>query len=373
MENLKKEAYQLRMTPGEKSAMRARLFGAPAASPAPSPYFFLSFQFYKVGMAALVLVVFVGGGTAAAAEGALPGDALYPVKIYVNEAVTLSLATTPAAKAEAHAALAERRITEAQSLAAEGRLDEETTESLALGVETHVAAAEAEADLAEGAKAGAGREVKAKLAAVLDTNARVLARLGESGGDDTRRNSGALSARVIARAEGGAGAQARTMAKGFAADASITTMSLAAPEAGNIEGLPGVESAAALEADAAEALAEARALLEKVAPSLDEDTTEDIEEELSTIETSMSLGSASLGAGSTEQALADFTDALTRSTKLHALLKAHQKFDGDLIAPLLKDEHYEGDGHDHGGTTDPTTVEILVPTGTDVHIQILRR
>lgn len=70
----------------------------------------------------LVLVLTVGTGTSYAAEGALPGDALYPVKIHVNESVQGALALSDEAKVVWHAARVERRLAEAEALASEGRL-----------------------------------------------------------------------------------------------------------------------------------------------------------------------------------------------------------------------------------------------------------
>jgi hypothetical protein len=71
---------------------------------------------------ALVLVLMVGFGTSYAAEGALPGDLLYPVKIHVNEQVQGALTTSQAARAQFDASLAGKRLAEAETLAALGRL-----------------------------------------------------------------------------------------------------------------------------------------------------------------------------------------------------------------------------------------------------------
>lgn len=101
--------------------------------------------------AALVLVLVFGSGVSYAAENALPGDALYAVKTYINEPAKVALATNAEAKAEVQIELAERRIEEAAILAAEGRLDEETEDDLAIAFESHAEAvaehiAEADAD-----------------------------------------------------------------------------------------------------------------------------------------------------------------------------------------------------------------------------------
>lgn len=78
----------------------------------------------------LAILVALGGGTAAAAENAAPGDALYPFKIHVNESVRGALAVSTDAEADWQSTRAVRRLEEAAHLAAEGRLDTETREQL---------------------------------------------------------------------------------------------------------------------------------------------------------------------------------------------------------------------------------------------------
>lgn len=119
--------------------------------------------------AALVLVMVFGSGVSYAAENALPGDALYTVKTYINEPTRVALATNAEAKAEVQIELAERRIEEAAILAAEGRLDEETEDDLAVAFESHAEAvaehiAEADAD-DEGIKVELASRFENRLAA----------------------------------------------------------------------------------------------------------------------------------------------------------------------------------------------------------------
>jgi hypothetical protein len=141
LNNLKQEASAFRMSAAEKAFMRAQLFGA--TSPVQikqSPYFFFSYQFRMV-MAGLLVFVLAGAGTASAAQGALPGDILYPVKINVTEPVEVALAQTSAAKVDVQAKLATRRVEEAQELASQGRLDVKTAETLTNDFDEHSAQA----------------------------------------------------------------------------------------------------------------------------------------------------------------------------------------------------------------------------------------
>lgn len=79
---------------------------------------------------AAILLAF-GGGTAVAAENALPGDLLYPIKVKVNEEARIALASTAEAKVALEAKFAERRLAEAEKLAEGGKLTTSTSQMLA--------------------------------------------------------------------------------------------------------------------------------------------------------------------------------------------------------------------------------------------------
>ncbi len=74
----------------------------------------------------IALVLVLGGGTTFAANGSLPGDILYPVKIHVNEGVESALAVSSETKAKVNLNQATRRLEEAEKLAFEGRLSAST-------------------------------------------------------------------------------------------------------------------------------------------------------------------------------------------------------------------------------------------------------
>jgi hypothetical protein len=84
--------------------------------------------------AALTLAIAAGasGGTVFAAQGTVPGDTLYPVKI-AAEQVQVSLATSDQARAETFLGLADRRLSEVQKALDEGRPDAVIAASDALG------------------------------------------------------------------------------------------------------------------------------------------------------------------------------------------------------------------------------------------------
>lgn len=148
---LKRYAQHTRLSAEEKAAMRNVLIRHIAAHPArasvfqdrsiPSP-FSLEVLRSKKSLSALVIGgLLLGGSVSFAAEGAVPGDIFYPIKVRVNEPVRGAFAITPRAKADWGVRLVERRLGEIEriaslpgrSLAAEQatqrRLEEHTAEA----------------------------------------------------------------------------------------------------------------------------------------------------------------------------------------------------------------------------------------------------
>lgn len=74
-------------------------------------------------MGIIIIIALLLGGASVAAERALPGNFLYPVKIDVNEKVVDWLAVGAHADAAWQARLAERRLEEAEKLASEGKMN----------------------------------------------------------------------------------------------------------------------------------------------------------------------------------------------------------------------------------------------------------
>ena len=91
---------------------------------------------------AILLAVLVTGGTSFAAQGAVPGDFLYPVKTEVNEPVRSAFAIGANAEAELQAKLVAERIEEAEELEAEGQLEGEAAATLSADIQSHVTKAE---------------------------------------------------------------------------------------------------------------------------------------------------------------------------------------------------------------------------------------
>lgn len=91
---------------------------------------FSSLISFKSMTIAIIIALLLGGGTSFAAENALPGDALYPIKVHVNERVQELAAVSDEAEVKVQAKLATRRLEEAEKLAVQGRLDAQTQNDL---------------------------------------------------------------------------------------------------------------------------------------------------------------------------------------------------------------------------------------------------
>ncbi len=83
---------------------------------------------FKRPMTALIigLILLGSGATSFAAEQAVPGDTLYPVKVSVNEKIVDKFKVSDEAKANWEAKKAERRIKEVQKIIKKGKINSET-------------------------------------------------------------------------------------------------------------------------------------------------------------------------------------------------------------------------------------------------------
>ncbi|MBI3495414.1 hypothetical protein HY065_02195 [Candidatus Berkelbacteria bacterium] len=132
------------------------------------------------------IALVVGGGTAYAAEGALPGDALFPVKIHVNERVRAAFAVSPEARARLETKLAERRLDEAAELAAEGRLNARARAEVQANFAAHADRVQEHiADLRARHNFSAAANVAARLETSLAAHEKILKRFAEEDATST--------------------------------------------------------------------------------------------------------------------------------------------------------------------------------------------
>ncbi|MBP9816728.1 MAG: hypothetical protein KBD05_01750 [Candidatus Pacebacteria bacterium] len=182
LKTLKHSLSTLRLSDAERSAMREVLLTrmrATAAEPRiPSPYggifMTLTFQRTTAFLAVFAVLVSSAGGVSLAAEDAVPGDAMYALKVNVNEPLYTLTAVTPSAKAAVATSRAERRLKEAEVLAARGSLDE--TAVAELSERFHDSADEAASHIEELSDTAPEKSIDAsvELESVLSAHGRII-------------------------------------------------------------------------------------------------------------------------------------------------------------------------------------------------------
>jgi hypothetical protein len=116
-ENISKKTENVRLTSAEKLDMLSNLreYAASKPVPIPSPYELVWFR--QLSMYATAFALIVGSGfTSYAAEGALPGDALYGIKTNVNEGVVRILPLSTTTKAKVEISMIDRRMEELEKM-----------------------------------------------------------------------------------------------------------------------------------------------------------------------------------------------------------------------------------------------------------------
>ena len=132
--------------------------------------------------AAIVLAVLLGGGgTSLAAQAALPGDVLYPVKVNINEEVRGVFALSAEAKAEWQAERTRFRIEEAEKLAAEGKLSEEVKARIVANFEAQAERMKARIEYLQDKQNVRAAEVAARAESALEAHIRLLDNVGANG------------------------------------------------------------------------------------------------------------------------------------------------------------------------------------------------
>lgn len=130
----------------------------------------------------IILALMIGSGTSLAAQGAMPGDVLYPVKLSVNERVASWVAVSDEAQADWEVRVATRRLQEAEELSSEGRLDAKALATIEAKFDAH---ADKVSDRIEEFKAKedfeAAIEVASNFEVSLRAHEKILSHMGEEG------------------------------------------------------------------------------------------------------------------------------------------------------------------------------------------------
>lgn len=349
---LKTAAEHLRLSHEEKEVMRAKIFTAiDAAKYEPrytsrATYSWFSLRYaVSLGMVCVVML----GSTAYAAESALPGEPLYSIKLYVNESVAEALAVSPAAKVAFHTSRAEVRLKEAEALASEGRLDEETTAQIEESFDKHIARADELALALTEDDEDAALEASVRLESTLSVHSAILARLGgESSDEGTRENSSRVAERALARSVSGRGG---VMALKTASPEAVSLSLMAEPAtdatsndaadtseahiryaSGEEDGDVKKEAASKLKGRVEDELREVKKAFASLEAELSATTTALIEERLDILDDLVEGGASELEAEMLEAARVQFGEALRGALELSALIEANGVYKRDFFA-----------------------------------------
>lgn len=161
-EELHKKALTVKLKAAERDVLRERVISYMEYHPLTTagkrtiskserallsePYRTVSFSWRQLFSYGSVAAVVCAVTISYSAEQAVPGDALYPVKVKFNEEVRSSLTLSPYEKVTWETERLNRRIAEARVLASEGKLTTEAEAAVVAAVRTHSAEARREID-----------------------------------------------------------------------------------------------------------------------------------------------------------------------------------------------------------------------------------
>ena len=119
LDDIKKVSTSVSLNEDERMHLWQSLMNHIEKNPAmvPSPHGFFSQRSYMSIIAlGVIVLLFAGTSVSFAAERSLPGDALYPIKIGVNEKVRSYFAFSDRSKAKLEADFAAERLVEAEKI-----------------------------------------------------------------------------------------------------------------------------------------------------------------------------------------------------------------------------------------------------------------
>ncbi len=166
--------------------------------PTEEPTGVLNFFYKPMPVFALVVIVaLVGGGAVSfAAQGALPGAALYPIKVDFNEKVGAALQFSSEQKANYQADLAARRLEEATELASRGDGSITDTEKADIESRFQAHADKVESriqDIEAGGDVRAAADVASRFEASLNAQEKILGKLESKNSEVKDINAGVHS------------------------------------------------------------------------------------------------------------------------------------------------------------------------------------
>ena len=273
----------------------------------------------------VALVIAAAAGVSFNADNALPGEALYDVKVGVNEEVRAAIAASAETQARVDAARAERRIEEAERLDARGELSAEVAADLEGRFEEHARSMDNEIQRLEArGDLGAAAEVSSEFEAALRAHERILERLSDRAESRIETILNRVRDRIRAVAEVRADFEARIQSEARA----------------------DIEAAAEGRMHAAEnKIREVRAFIERMEDRVDASSRAEAEARVDVAARLIADGEARLEAGEFGEAFVAFQEAHRTAQEAKLLLRAHGELgiDVEIDGDLDEDEDEDGD------------------------------
>lgn len=314
---------------------------------------------------AIVLGLLLSGTASYAAEGALPGDLLYPIKVSVNEKVVSALAVSAESKATLEAKFAERRLSEATNLAAENKLTADNSAKLSSDFAKHADEAVAETEKLEKKNPAVAIGLASNFESNLVAHEALLAGVNVKGKTDTLR--------AVVRAKALLVSKFRINAEG---DAEVSARSIQSIDARKATGVsPSVkgdarikeETAIAVGNKAKASIKEAQSLLAKASGKLDASTLANAKAQITLAVALSTEGDTLIKSGDFAGAFHSYQDALIAVSKLAVYLNASSGVNIKLFTPsedtssIKNNNNSESHNNTHseGGNNAPDPTEIL--------------
>lgn len=197
------KAQSAALSAEEKSSIRQSLLHTINTTPIKSPFWSFTYikSYHYVPALVLAFIIF-GGSTSYFAQNSLPGEALYSMKIGFNEKVESFFAVSPESLAEVDIKQANRRISEAETLAVSDKLTPEKNDEIQNDFSRKFDSANKKiAQLEVQGKLKSANSIKTKFDIELDSHEAVLQKLSEKSSTSPAR--GILSFLKNKRGRGG--------------------------------------------------------------------------------------------------------------------------------------------------------------------------
>lgn len=263
----------------------------------------------------VALVLMLGGGSISyAAERALPGDMLYPVKIHINENLRAAVLLTAEARSGLMIDRAGRRLEEIEKLTLSGKLDSSASAKVTENFSAEVAkASKAIENFGAQGKVDAAAQASSSLEAVLQAHKKILLKAAAQSSKKSSESENILE-KVEEKKSEASKARKEIEAKIFGIEKPRLAL-----------------SAQKSKTAAENKIQEAKKFIEKLEEKLGEKTSAEAREKLQGANFSLERGETELRAKNYAEAFALFQESQRIAQEAKLLLKARQELDIEII------------------------------------------